>query len=226
MSNTEFFIIGASNAKIMATYLDVKFLKLKNLKRDEVNRFVKLDKQSFPKLAILYPPTNELMPGSRYYDNHGKLHTHRTAHMKRPNSRELKHVINQLTTVISTLESEKIEVRLMCNFIRAFENVCDCQNHIFHHAHRQIRLFKTFESLTMHLASISGITLEFTKFVCSQLEIQKPKTFTDRTLISVYKKILQKDNLHLNNVGMKIVASYMKEKLILSIARKKCFQIT
>ena len=145
--------------------------------------------------------------------------------MKRPNSSGMNHVIDQLTTLISTLESENIEVRLMCNFIRAFENVCNCPNHIFHHAHRQMRLFKAFESLTMHLASISGLTLEFTKFVCQQFEIQQPKTFTDRTLISVYKKILQNDNLHLNNIGKKIVASYMKERLILPIASEKCFQI-
>ena len=76
MSSTEFFIIGASNAKIMATYLNVKFLKLKNLERDEVDRFVKLDKQrkNFPKLAILYPPTNALIPGSRFYYTLIELH--------------------------------------------------------------------------------------------------------------------------------------------------------
>ena len=84
MSSAEFCIIWASNAKIMATHLNVKFLKLKNLEREEVDRFVKLDKQweSFPKLAILFPPTNSLMPGNHYYDNCGKLHTHQTARMK------------------------------------------------------------------------------------------------------------------------------------------------
>ena len=225
MNSDSFCIIGASNAKIMAIYLNVKFLKLKNLGKEEVDKFVKLEnhRSKFPRTVLLFPPTNTLIPGNRFFDMNGKLHTHQTFNMKRPNSREIEYVLIELTRIISVLESEGFNIRLMCNFPRAYKDVCDCPNHIFHHAHRQMRLFKVFESSAKNLVPMCGLTLEFSRFVCNILNIQQPKVFTDRVVVSIYSKILQFDNLHLNNLGKKVVASYLKERLRLPISDDKCF---
>ena len=225
MNSDSFCIVGASNAKIMAAYLNVKFLKLKNLGKEEVDKFVKLEnhRANFPRTVLLFPPTNSLIPDNRYFDKNGKLHTHQTFNMKRPNSREMEYLLIELTRIISVLESEGFKIRLMCNFPRAYKDVCDCPNHIFHHAHRQLTLFKKFESLAKNLVPIFGLTLEFSRFVCNIFNIKQPKVFSDKVIVSIYSKILQIDNLHLNNLGKKVVASYLKERLRLSISDDKCF---